>query len=291
MRSRRGIVDPVTLAVVAGIAIGIFASNWKPLAFLRPKPPTEQLTAMQAKLDIATLEAEKARIAREAAVVAERAKLEAQVRAAQVDNTGTVAALKRVPAAQQSPEVKLAARMALRVDLKLAIAIGRLPEADQMAMVELIEQALSDKQADLDEANRKLAEADANFKVVSGERDVLKAQIPKLTAKVADSEAEAAMAQAEVNVKIKDVKTWAEKADAALRDGSGFADSVRKVAYFLIGGYILVVFIIPGLVKHLATDNPLKGLLRDVSGYIASPLLYRDAKAKIQEALMTEPPK
>ena len=291
MRSRRGIVDPVTLAVVAGIAIGIFASNWKPLAFLRPKPPTEQLTAMQAKLDIATIEAEKARIAREAAVVAERAKLEAQVRAAQVDNTGVVTALKRVPAAQQSPEVKLAARMALRVDLKLAIAIGRLPEADKQAMVELIEQALSDKQADLDEANRKLAEADANFKVVSGERDVLKAQIPKLTAKVADAEAEAGMAQAEVNLKVEAVKKYAEKADAALRDGSSFTESVKKVAYFLVGGYLLITVLLPALVKHLASDNPLKGLMRDMSGYIANPLLYHDSKKKIAEALMTEPPK
>lgn len=289
MKSRRGFADPVSLYILAGLAAGILLGSWKPLNMFKKPPPTEQLTALQAKLEATTAEAEKARIAREQANVAERAKLEAQVRAAQVDNTGVVTALRKVPAASQTPEVKLATRMATRVDIKLAAAIGRLPEADQLAMVELIEQALSDKQAEIDEANRKLAEADASFKVVSGERDILKAQIPKLTAKVADTEAEMNMAQAEVTVKTNEVKTWANKANEALHENGSLTSSIKKVGVVLVLLYGLVTFIIPGIVKHLEDTNPFKGILRDVSGHLSAPLLYRDAKRKLDIKTSNEP--
>lgn len=283
MKSSRGVVDPVTLYLVAGLAVGIFVGSWKPLNMFKKAPPTAQLTELQAKLDAANAEAERARLAREAAVVAERAKLEAQIRAAQQDNVGVVVALKKVPAASQTPEVRLANRMALRVDLKLATAIGRLPDADQQAMIELIEQALSDKQAEIDEANRKLAEADANFKLVTNERNQLKAQIPVLTERVTKAESVAAEVQEKVTQKTAEVKTWADKANTALRESGSLESAIKKALIGLVLIYGAITFIIPGIVKHMAEDNPFKGALRDVAGFISSPLLYSDAKKKLNK--------
>jgi hypothetical protein len=278
-----GFIDPLTLVLIGGLAAGYVLGGWKPLNVFKKKPETAQLTKLQADLAKTQADAEAARIAAETAKVAEREKLEAQVRSAQQDNLGAVTALKKVPSNHQTPEVKLASRMAQRVSLKLATAIGALPAEQQEAMVELIEQALSDKQAEVDLANQKLAALDAEFKAVTGEREKLKAEIPKLTERATKAEETAKEVQSEVTAKTEEVKTWANKADAALRENGGLWSNLKKGALllFLIWGGI--TFILPGLVKHLASDNPLKGLLRDATGYLSSPLLYHDAKKKLKE--------
>ena len=286
----RGFIDPVTLALVGGLALGIVVGGWKPLAIFRKKPETAALTALQGELDKAHAQAKIALAAAEAAKLAEREKLEAQVRAAQTENEGALAALKKVEPTHQTPAVKLATRFANRVSLKLAVAIGRLPQDQQDAVVELVDQALSDKQSEVDEANRKLAALDADFKALTGEREKLKAEIPKLTERAVKAEERAVAVQSEVTAKVEEVKTWANKADAALRENGSLWESVKKVAWVLGGGYVFLVFILPGIVKHMATENPFKGVLRDVSGFLTSPMLYLDGKKKIKEALYTTPP-
>jgi hypothetical protein len=282
VRGHRAVIDPVTLVLIVGLGGGFVLGSWKPLARFRPKPPTEQLTKLQGELEQAQKAAEQALKDKDAAQAAERGKLKEQIRAAQADNVGTETALKKVPKEHQSPEVKLAARMAQRVSLKLATAIGRLPADQQEAMVELVEQALSDKQAEVDEANRKLAALDADFKAITGEREQLKAQIPLLTEEARKAKENALAVQSEVTTKTQQVKEWANKADHALRENNSLWGSIQKGALLMGAAYLFFVFGLPGIVKHMQSDNPLKGLLRDASGYLTSPLLYSDAKTKLK---------
>lgn len=279
LRCRRGVADPVTLVLIVGLGLGYVFGSWKPLAKFRKKPPTEELSKLQADLAKVQADAEAARVAAEVAKTQERQALEAQIRAAQADNVGTQTALKKAP---DSPEVRLASRMAQRVSLKLATAIGKLPADQQEAMIELVEQALSDKQSEVDAANAKLAALDADFKAVTGEREALKAEIPKLTQRALKAEGEAKAVQAEVNVKTEEVKTWANKADAALRENGGLWDTLKKGALLLVGAYAFLAFGLPAIVKVMASDNPVKPMLRDLSGYLLNPVLHHDAKRKIR---------
>jgi signal transduction histidine kinase len=282
---RRAIVDPVTLVAIAaiGLAVGVFAGGWRPFQFLKKAPPTAQLTQLQADLAAAQAQAEAARRDHAAATAAERAKLEAQVRAAQQDAAGTQAALARVPAEHRTAEVRLAGAMAQRVSLKLAAAIGALPADQQQAMIELIDQALSDKQAEVDEAMRRLAQRDAEFATLARERDTVRAMIPVLEQRVANAEQTAKATQSEVTQKTNEVKIWATAKDQAERQAGGFAaqiDRIWRIFLWIAGGYLFLAYILPGLVKHLDA-GPLKTFLRDVSGYTTSGLLYHDAKKKL----------
>ena len=288
LRTARGVVDPVTLTLVAAIALaaGVFGTSWKPFEFLKPKPPTVELSKAQADLAAANAAAEKARQDAAAANAAERAKLEAQIRAAQQDNAGTQAALERVPSAHKTPEVKLAESMALRVDLKLAAAIGKLPDAERNAMVELVALALSGKQAEIDEANRRLAERDAAFAELTIKREADQRAAQAAKEQAAAAEAHAASVQGKVTDLTDKVKASADKLDAKDREAGGFAASAQKAWNVIIGlvcAYGFLAYVLPGIIKHM-DDSKIKRALRDVSGFTLNPLLYLDAKAKLLSA-------
>lgn len=287
MRSRCGIVDPVTLSLVALIALaaGVFGTSWKPLEFLKPKPPTEELTRLQGELDAQKKAAAEALAARDAAVAAERAALEDQVRAAQQDNAGTIAALGKVPEPHKTAEVKLAAAMANRVSVKLASAIGALPATQQAEMMQLIDQALSEKQAEVDAAMEKLAIRDAEFADLVKERDQIKAQIPLLSRQVEAKQAELAEIEKAVTAKTDEVKRMADQLDAKAREAGSIGTALNRVLMAvaaLILGYFFLTVILPGLVKHL-DSGPLKNTLRAASGYLTNPLLYHDASKKLKD--------
>lgn len=228
--------------VLAGFLAGTFAGTWKPFLGFHKAPPTQEVTQLQAQVTTAQQAAAKAEKDKDTAIEANKAALSAQVRAAQTDNVGTVEAIKKAP---PSPEVSLALRMAQRVDLKLAVAIGKLPEADQQAMVELIEQALSGKQAEVDAANAKLAKADADFRAITAQRDQIAAQIPVLTQRAVEAAKQAETVQAAYNGKVNEVNDWAaKKAEADKRAGSFFGafSSMRHWAMG-IGAVALVLFL------------------------------------------------
>ena len=199
-------MNPVLIYMLVGFGIGNVTGAWKPLAIFHKRPETAQLSQLQADLSKAQLDAAAAVKAVEDAKGAERAKLEAQIRAAQVDAAGVNAALSK---AAKSPETTLASRMAQRVSLKLATAIGVLPPDQQQAMVELIDQALSDKQAEVDAANAKLAIMDADFKATTAQRDALKAELPILSQRAVKAEETAKAVQDKVTVATDTVKRQA----------------------------------------------------------------------------------
>lgn len=278
----RAAADPVTLGLVALIALaaGVFGTSWKPLEVFRPKPPVEELTKLQGQLATAQTAAEQARKEKDAAVAAERAKLESQIRSAQEDNAGTQAALAVAPS---GPEVKLAKEMAVRVDLKLAAAIGDLPKANREAMLKLIADALAGKDQEFRDA---MAKRDAEFAIIVRERDALKEQIPVLVTKAAKAEETVKAVQTEVTKKTDEVKTIAKDLDEERRQKSSFKAAAEKAfnwALWIAGIWAFVTFVLPGIVKHMPEGHPLKTFLRAFAGLTTSPLLYLDASAKINE--------
>lgn len=285
----RAIVDPLTLCLVGALALGIaiIGTTWKPLEVFRRKPPTQELTKLQLELTRTQAEAAQALKARDAAQAAERAKFEQEIRQVQADALGTTAALAKVPAVHRTAEVKLASNMAQRVSLKLAAAIGALPLEQQSAMISLIDQALSDKQSEVDEATRKLAAADAAFATLAAERDQIQAQIPTLIAQAAKAEETAQATQSLVSEKTNQVKMIADQLDAKSREAGSLgaaADSAMRWVVGVVAGWLFLAYVLPGLVKHLDGENPLKGFLRNVSGYATAPLLYHDAKSKLDKS-------
>lgn len=285
---RKGVADPLTLTLVALVALGagVFGTSFKPLEFLRPKPPTEELTKLQSRLVQVQAEVVQVRQEKDVAVAAERAKLEQELRSAQGDNLGSITALNKVPAQHKTAEVKLATSMANRVSLKLTAAIGALSKEEQEAMITLIDQALSEKQTDIDEATRKLAERDAEFKQVMAEREVIRAQIPVLLAKVEKAEEITKVVQDRVIEKTDEVKAIAIKLDEEKRTSGSLKGAAEKAfswVLWAIGGWVFLTIVLPGIVKHLPEGTSLKSFLRGTSGLLTSPLLYLDASAKINE--------
>lgn len=289
MKNNRGEAVTTVILVLALCAVGGVMAGWRPMEVFRPKPPTEELTRLQGQLVANQAAAEQARKDAVAAVTAERAKLEQEIRVAQQDNAGTVAALGKVPPPHRTAEVKLAGSMAQRVTLKLAAAIGALPLDQQAAMVQLIEQALSDKQAEVDEANRKLAERDAAFAVLAKERDTIKAQIPILEGRAAKAEETVKATESKVTAKTNEVKVIADKLDGEKRERGSLGTALNRVIFWacVVGGlWVFLAFILPSIVKVMGT-GPFKDFLRNVSGLFLNPVLYWDAKKKINDLAET----
>lgn len=275
-------MSPLILYAIAGFFIGGMAGSWHPLAMFAKKPPTEQLTQLQAQLTKAQSDSVAAVKAVEDAKSAERAKLEAQIRSAQQDNLGASEALKKAPI---TPETKLAQRMTQRVSLKLASAIGKLPQEEQDAMIELIQQALSDKQAEVDAANAKLASMDADFKAVTGEREQLRGQIPLLTQRAVKAEETAQKVQGQVTLVTDQVKKQADKLFQADQESGSLWNGIKGLVgllIFLAFGWAFLAFIVPALLKFMPS-NPFKSVLRDVSGFAVGGLHYLDARKKLND--------
>lgn len=284
-RNSKGEVSVVVVIFLAGMAAGVFAGNWNPFyKMLGKEPPTQQVQAAQAKVEAARLEAEVKEAKLKEAAELERRQLEQQIQSAQQDNVGTLEALKRVPPEHTTAEVKLASAMATRVSLKLARAIGKLPADQQDAMILLIDQALSEKQSEVDEAHRKLAQRDKDFEELSKEHEVtLNKVIPALKKDTEAAKQKADQLSAELNTTTNTLSQWAKDKYESEARAHGLQASIDKListALWLGGIWAFVVYILPGLVKHMGPGRT-KNFLRDVSGYITSPLLYHDAKRKL----------
>ena len=289
--NNRGEVTTVVIVVMfsVGLASGVLLGNWNPFYKLMGKePPTKELAELQVKLDATAAEAK----AKEAELIKanaqERADLEKQVQSAQGDALGAGEAIKRVPIEHQTTEVKFAGKMVQRVSLKLARAIGALPLDQQEAMIELVAQALSEKQGEVDEALRKLAERDAAFTIVSKERDTLvQNTIPKLEKEKESVETQKAELAAKVKEKTDEVVVWADKkveADAQAHSFSGALENlwfwIKVGAAVIVGGYLFLAFILPAIVTEMKS-GPLKNFLRNLSGLLLNPVHHANAKKKI----------
>jgi predicted nucleic acid-binding Zn-ribbon protein len=285
LRSQRGVIDPLTLGLVLGLAGGIFFGKWAPLSFLKPKPPTAQLTALQADLDKAKADTAAKEKALAAAHDAEHAKLMAQLTAAQQFTEGAANALGRAPAASISPEVRVGASLLLRGNLRLQTAIGRLPADLQEEIVTIIDQMLSADAAELAKAQAALAAKDADFKQVTAEREAIKAQIPVLTAQAQKAEAAKTQLETAVTTKTEQVKQAADALDAKAREAGSLSGALTSLWHWILAGacaYVFLAFILPGI-TGVMQSGPLKNTLRNVSGYLLNPIHHQDAKTTIDQ--------
>lgn len=283
---RRGTIIVESLVIGGVIAIAAAVGGWKPFKFMEKGPPVEQVTKLQQDLDKAKADLAEAQAREKAAAEAERALKDMQLRQAQQMQSGAIESLDRQPVEHRTEQTKLATSLLKRSELALALAIGRLPPDQQAEILRIVDKALSDVAADRDEAQRLLKLKDEELKVITKERDELKQELPKLAAKVDAAEAKVTTKEKEVNVATAKLTTWAiikDRADRRVSSLAGQFDALVNGLLWLAGLYVFIVYILPGIVKHMQS-GPLKNALRNISGYAANPLLYHDAKKKLAEA-------
>jgi hypothetical protein len=280
---RRGEIATVLLVALGALSVGVFAGGWKPLELFRKKPPTAELTALQAKLTETQAQLEAARIAKQQAELAEREKQTEQLRYSQQMQAGAVESLARQPYEHRTPQTALASDLLKRADFALGLAIGSLPVDKQREILSIVDRALSGVESERKAARDALAAKDAELRVVTSERDAIKAELPKLAAKVDAAKAEAAKTQEAVTTVTNEVKVKADALDAEKRKAGSFSaqiDRLWRTIAWIAGGWVFLVYVLPGLIKHLDSGK-LKTILRDASGYATAPLLYHDAKKKL----------
>lgn len=256
-------MNPIIGASLLSFLVGIFTGTWKPFAGLHEGPQTAQVRQLQGELSQAQLAAQKASadsrqaIADEkAARIAERGTLIEQVRSSQGDVVMAGAALKLMPLAAKTDEVRIAEAMIARTDFKLMVTIGDLPAEYRASLVKSVADALAGQRATFDELNLK---RDADFKALAAEREKDRQLIDQTTARAVEAEKKAVTAQTtaaqvqdKLTVATDQVTTWADKTRAAeLKAGSFFSAfaSMRHWAYG-IGAVAAFLFLLSCYFRH-----------------------------------------
>lgn len=273
----------MTVVAVVALLGGVVLGGWKPLEFLRKKPPTEQVS--QAQRDLDSARAELARIQREQedAKAAERAKQEDQVRYAQQMQAGAQESLDRQPDEHKTAQTRLASSLLKRSELALGLAIGGLPADKQAEIVRIVDGALSSVQKERDEAISRLQEIDRELKTVTQERNSAKKQLETIAPKLEEAQIAANERAELLKEKTQKLSDYAQKLDAKVRESGSLGaqlDNVLRIAIWIACGYAFLVYLLPGILKHMEAGRA-KNFLRDVSGYATNPLLYHDARKKI----------
>lgn len=283
-RHLRAAVDPVSLVLIVVLGLGAAKlAGWKPLAIFAKKPPTEQVTKLQADLEKAKAELAAADAAKRAADAAERDRQEEQVRWSQQMTAGAADALTRQPAEHRTPETQLAADLLARANFGLAAALGSLPRDKQAEIITIVDRALSAVQADRDAALAALQAKDRELHAVTLEREQIKAQIPVLAARLETKDATVREVEARLNLKTSEVLTYAAKASEKERDAGSLSSALNRLLKIVIGAscvWAFLAYVLPLLLK-LMRPGRTKNLLRDVTGYATGGLLYHDAKKKL----------
>lgn len=288
IRSNKGSADPITLGVIAVLLLGV--AGWKPLNFFKKDPPVEQVVALQLEAIKAREAAEAARLAAEQRATQERERKDEQVRYAQQMNEGASLALSK--SKDKGPEIVFASDLLKRSSVALALAVGDLPAARRAEIITIVDQALSGLEAERDAARAALAQRDEDLKIITAERQKLAEEHAKKLREAEELTEKNRVVQAQLDEKTTAVTDWARKTlQEERRAGSleGALNKIIKAALYLGAAYLFIVFILPGIVKHLRPGK-VKNLLRDVSGYTTNPLLYHDAKHKIDDLKHHEPP-
>lgn len=281
--NRRGTVIIETIVIVAALGAAATLAGWKPLQFLKPKPPTAQVTALQADLAKAQAELEAARVARADAAAAERARQEQQVRWAQQMASGAADTLLRQPAAHRTAETQLASDLLARANFGLAAAIGALPVDKQAEILAIVDKALSGVQVERDEARAALAAKDRELQAVTADREQIAQKLPILAAQLEAKEEAAQTVQAKLKAKTDEALVIAEKLDAKAREAGSLgaaAERWLRVLIYAALGWAFLAYGLPPLLK-LMRPGRTKNILRDLTGYATSGLLYHDAKKKL----------
>ena len=276
-----GLIEVVVLLAALGAVGGL--AGWKPFERFKKGPPIEQVSKLQEKLDAAESDLARAKAEADALRAAEQERKNDQLRYAQQMTGGANAALKKV--VTPSAEVVLASDLLRRSEFALGLAIGELPTAMRAEILQIVDQALSSVQAERDEARAALQARDRDLKNITQERNELATQVVAKEREAQSIASERAKVQAELERKQAAVNVWAKTAREKELEAGSLSASFERLLYvaaLLVAGYLFVAFILPGIVKAMRPGK-VKNFLRDVSGYTTSPLLYADAKHKIED--------
>jgi hypothetical protein len=264
--NKKGGATVILLLLLAAAGIGVAVPNFRPWNWFADKPPTKELLKAQAELEKAKQEAKDAQQALELARVAENAAKDSEVAYAQQMALGASESLKK---ATPEPAVKLAISLLDRTNVGLASAIGVLPPDKQAEIIKLVGQLLSQQQAEIESANKRLTELDRKFTVVSAERDGLKQELPLLQQKVAETSKELATKNEIASVATAKVVNFAEKVAAKEREAGSLTAQVNNLGrvLLLVGLlYLFVHFILPSL----AAEYPGIGFLSHMNKTLKS---------------------
>lgn len=276
-------MNPLTIVALAAFVAGIFTGTYKPFAGFKKGPPTAELVASQAALADAQKKAKDAQDAKEQAVAAERQRQEGQLRLVQKDVAGARAAISRV--GEATPELRVAKMFVGQIDIKLAVVIGKLPDAEAAAMIELVNGLI----ADSEESKAKLAKLNEQFAVVSAERDAIKAQIPTLTDRASKAEGKVVEIQKEAANLSSKVTDWANKTFAKEKEAGSLGAALERALFWLtIAAIIIWLWIscawwLPKLLDFLPSGQ-LKNFARHTAGTISGGAWYIDAHQKLTAA-------
>lgn len=270
----------VYMVVILGAA-GIYVFQpWKWTMFEKG-PPIKQVQVDQTKLAQAKLAQDNAQKALETAKSSERALKASQIEDGQEMVSGVGVALQNAP---NSKETALARILATKAKLDLALAVGDLPKERQEEIEGIVAGELSLAQSEVDAANGKLAARDAEFAQVTKDRDNLKANvIPGLQKKLDTTTTKETAIETQYQQKVGEVVSWA----AAKAKSDGVAATLASTVSFLerLGiacaiAYVFLAWVLPAIGM---TFNPLSWL-KDVAGYILSPLTHHDLKKQVVAA-------
>lgn len=281
--NKRGTIVVELLVGAALLAGAATIGGWDPFKVFKKGPPVAEVQQARDEAEKAKAALKEAQDKLDALKNADADRKDSQVEYAQEMVAGAQEALKRQPAEHQTEQTVLATQFLDRTELALALAIGRLPEAQQQQIITLVDKALSKYAADRDEARRLLQLKDAELQKTARERDALKAEIPKFEQQVAGLK-ETVKAKDDKLVKAETkLGVWAtikDKADRHNASLSGQIDRIFRGFLWLAAIYVFLAFVLPAVVKVMPPGTAKNGL-RIVAGISTSPILFLDAMRKL----------
>lgn len=268
LKSKLGAVQAAVLVyIVAGVALTQLVPNWRVTKWFQKGPRTEQLQAAQEAAKKAEAELAALRSEREAAELEKSKKKDEQVTTGQEYVHATGEALRRVQ--DPGPEVEAAKLLNGRAEIALAMAMGRLPAAQQAEMIRLVDGLLSSHKAEVDAANAKIAERDEALRVVTAERVAVEKKLAVVEARIPAAEEKAQVLSQKLEEKTNEVRTWAEKKVESDREAGSLRATLQNWAIMIGLGYVFLHFILPSLASQFPGSRLLKWVY-DVSTSIGS---------------------
>ena len=279
------VIEGWMLYVAGGVVLGMFLGGTRIGDMLKKNPPTKQLVELQAKYNSLEAKSQANEQKLKDASAAERRDLEAQVRNAQQLTEGAANALDRVTPEHRTVGVKAAANLIKRANLRLAMAIGKLPEDLQQEIVLIVDQMVSESEAERAAAEAKLAVKDAENKVLNQNwMDEREAKV-KLEAERAQIARELATTKPKLEQVQGQVITYAQEQAKSNGFVAQMKENVARLWFWIkvaIGFLAFTAYGLP-LVTKFMNAGPLKTFLRNISGYLLDPFHHHDATITIDE--------
>lgn len=250
MNSTRGAAPLILVYVLGAALLSQLVPNFRVTHLFAKGPQTAELRAAQESAAKAKADAIAAQAHYDAALLEYRTKALNASQYSQQMIAGVPVALARAP---QSPEVVFASSLAKRAARGLAVAIGDLPADKQAEIAEIVQDALSAKQAEVDAAKAALAVKDKELSDTKDAKQAIEAKLPVLEQQAKAADAKAVAAEGVVVVKTNEVATYAEKAAAKEKEAgslNAFAGSLVRWIIAIGIGYVLIHFVLPSLAQE-----------------------------------------